>query len=107
MGYATRLIAKAIFATPPTSTYENALHYFLKAEEMSPGFYSTNTYFIGEVYEKMGNKDEAVKYYKQAFKMPVVTADDRAIHQKAHVKLRTFGVKDSELIREEPATINY
>ncbi|KAK6047882.1 hypothetical protein COOONC_14613 [Cooperia oncophora] len=35
MGYATRLVAKAVFATPPSSTYEQALHYFLKAEEIS------------------------------------------------------------------------
>ncbi|KAL6732851.1 hypothetical protein Aduo_003566 [Ancylostoma duodenale] len=101
MGYATRLVAKAIFGTPPTSTYEHALHYFLKAEEISPRFYSTNTYYIGETYEKMGNRDEAKKYYKDAFRMSVVTADDRVIHQKAHEKLRKAGVKDSELLQKE------
>ncbi|EPB78734.1 hypothetical protein ANCCEY_02124 [Ancylostoma ceylanicum] len=101
MGYATRLVAKAIFGTPPTSTYENALHYFLKAEEISPRFYSTNTYYIGETYEKMGNREEAMKYYKDAFRMSVVTADDRIIHQKAHEKLRKAGVKDSELLQKE------
>ncbi|WKX88877.1 hypothetical protein Q1695_008483 [Nippostrongylus brasiliensis] len=99
MGYATRLVAKAIFGTPPTSTYDQALHYFLKAEEISPGFYSTNTYYIGEAYEKMGNRDEAVKYYINAFKMPVITADDQVIHQKAHDKLKRAGVKDSQLIQ--------
>lgn len=35
MGYATRMVAKAIFATPPASTYQEALHYFLKAEQIS------------------------------------------------------------------------
>lgn len=34
MGYATRMVAKAIFGTPPTSTYEQALHCFLRAEEI-------------------------------------------------------------------------
>ncbi|XGW21910.1 hypothetical protein V3C99_004682, partial [Haemonchus contortus] len=98
MGYATRLAANAFFATPPSSTYEQALQHFLKAEEISPRFYSTNTYYIGEVYEKMGNKDEAIKYYKEAFRMPVVSADDRSVHQKAHEKLRKAGVKDSQLL---------
>ncbi|KAK6726419.1 hypothetical protein RB195_004626 [Necator americanus] len=98
LGYATRLVAKTIFAEPPTSTYENALQHFLKAEEISPRFYSTNTYYIGETLEKMGNKTEAMKYFKDAFKMPVVTADDSSIHQKAYEKLRKAGVKDSELI---------
>lgn len=98
MSYATRLIAKAIFGTPPSSTYDQALHYFLKAEEISPGFYSTNMYYIGEVYEKQGNRDEAMKYYKDAFKMPVVTADDQVVHEKAHEKLRRAGFKDSQLL---------
>ncbi|PIO54841.1 hypothetical protein TELCIR_23784 [Teladorsagia circumcincta] len=101
MSYTTRLVAKAVFATPPSSTYDQALHYFLKAEEISPGFYSTNMYYIGEVYEKMGNRDEAMKYYKDAFKMPVVTADDQSIHQKAHEKLRKAGVKDTQMVSEK------
>ncbi|KAE9420693.1 hypothetical protein Angca_006429, partial [Angiostrongylus cantonensis] len=98
MGYTKRLLAKTIFATPPTSTYEKALSYFLKAEEISPCFYSANTYYIGEVYEKIGDKDVAINYYKEAFKMPVVTADDHSIHKKAHEKLRKAGIKDTELV---------
>ncbi|CAI2293076.1 unnamed protein product [Caenorhabditis sp. 36 PRJEB53466] len=98
MGYATRMVAKAIFATPPSSTYQNALHYFLKAEQISPGFYSTNIYYIGEVYEQMGEKEEALTHFKQAFKMAVVTSDDAAIHKRAHEKLRKYGVKDSEIV---------
>ncbi|KAK6015414.1 hypothetical protein OSTOST_19161, partial [Ostertagia ostertagi] len=45
-----------------------------------PGFYSTNMYYIGEVYEKMGNRDEAMKYYKDAFKMPVVHPTNQIEH---------------------------
>jgi hypothetical protein len=37
-----RKIASAVFATPPTSTYEEALAYFKKAEETEPSFYSMN-----------------------------------------------------------------
>ncbi|CAD6190933.1 unnamed protein product [Caenorhabditis auriculariae] len=98
MGYATRLVAKTIFATPPSSTYDQALHYFMRAEEISPGFYSTNTFYIAEVYDRLGKKEDAVEYYKKAFKMSVLTADDAAIHKKAHDNLRRNGVKDSELV---------
>ncbi|CAO4363540.1 unnamed protein product [Caenorhabditis nigoni] len=98
MGYATRMVAKAIFATPPASTYQEALHYFLKAEEISPGFYSTNTYYIGEVYEQLGQKQEAVDAFKQSFRMPVVTSDDAVIHKKAYEKLKKYGVKDAEVV---------
>lgn len=65
---------------------------------MQPGFYSTNTYYIGEVYEQLGEKEEALNAFKQAFKMAVVTSDDAAIHKKAHEKLRKYGVKDSEVV---------
>ncbi|CAJ0596326.1 unnamed protein product [Cylicocyclus nassatus] len=75
-------VAKTIFATPPSSTYDKALHYFLKAEEISPHFYSTNTYYIAETHEKMGSEDEALKYYMDAFKMPVIAADDKRIPEK-------------------------
>ena len=34
-----RQIASTLFATPPTSSYEEALTYFLKAEEIEPNFY--------------------------------------------------------------------
>ncbi|KAK6046367.1 hypothetical protein COOONC_16127 [Cooperia oncophora] len=84
--------------TPPLIGLRTGDYNFLKAEEISPGFYSTNMYYIGETYERMGNRDEAMKYYKDAFKMPVVTADDQLIHQKAHEKLRKAGIKDSQLI---------
>ncbi|CAI4221467.1 unnamed protein product [Auanema sp. JU1783] len=98
MGYATRLVAKTIFGTPPSSTYEEALHYFLKAEEIESGFYSTNTFYIAEVYDRLGKKEEATEYYKKAFKMPVVTADDNIIHKKAFDKLRKLGIKERELV---------
>uniref|UniRef100_A0A1I7WTM2 Regulator of microtubule dynamics protein 1 n=1 Tax=Heterorhabditis bacteriophora TaxID=37862 RepID=A0A1I7WTM2_HETBA len=82
MSYATRLVAKTIFGSPPTSTYEQALHYFLRAEQISVGFYSTNTYYIGEVYDRLGKKDDAIEHYRKSFMMPVISADDEVIHQK-------------------------
>ncbi|CAJ0576124.1 unnamed protein product, partial [Mesorhabditis spiculigera] len=96
-GY-TRMIAKTIFGTPPSSTYEEALRHFEKAELIQPNFYSKNTFAIAEVYERLGNKEKAVEYYKRAFKMAVISADDRDVHTKAHSKLGKFGIKDSQLV---------
>ncbi|XP_023701978.1 regulator of microtubule dynamics protein 1 isoform X6 [Cryptotermes secundus] len=39
MPWYQRKIASAIFATPPTSSFEEALVYFCKAEEVDPNFY--------------------------------------------------------------------
>ena len=42
LGYFKRKAAGAIFAKVPESSYEEALAYFEKAEEVSPGYLSTN-----------------------------------------------------------------
>lgn len=94
----TRLIAKTIFDTPPSSSYEEALKYFEKAEYISPNFYSTNTWYMAEVNDRLGQKDVALNLYQKAFKMPVISADDGEIHKKAHEKLKKLGVKDAELV---------
>ncbi|GMT00312.1 hypothetical protein PENTCL1PPCAC_22486, partial [Pristionchus entomophagus] len=98
MSSITRMAAKAIFGTPPSSTYQEALELFLKAEELQPNFYSKNTYYIGEVYDRLGRHDESIKYYRQSFMAPVVSADDRDTHHLAHEKLRKAKVAAEDLV---------
>ena len=63
----SRLAAKAIYGSPPSSTYEEALRHFEKAEAIHPNFYSANLLYMGQVYERMGKKNEAIEYIKKAF----------------------------------------
>jgi len=94
-----RYAAKAIFGTPPSSTYEEALSHFEKAEAISPGFYSTNTYWMGMAYERLGKKKEALKCFKDAFMAPVVSVADGEIHSKAHDHLRkSYGINVEQLL---------
>lgn len=58
-----RLAAKAIFGTPPSSTYEEALRHFEKAEAIQPGFYKANNVYLGEVYDRLGQKDKAIEKF--------------------------------------------
>jgi len=39
MPWYQRKVASAVFATPPISSFDEALIYFLKAEEVDPNFY--------------------------------------------------------------------
>jgi len=99
----SRLAAKAIFGTPPSSTYEMALENFEKAEAISPGFYTANSYYLGLVLERMGRKDEALKYFKKAFYAPVVSVDDGDIHTKVYEHLkRNYGMTGEKLMTEMP-----
>lgn len=72
MAWYQRKIVSAIFATPPTGTYEEALEYFLKAEDKQPGFYSMNLLFIGKCYYNLKNKDKAKEYLTKAADIQVV-----------------------------------
>ena len=41
--------AAALFATPPEATYEQALGFFMKSEELSPGTWKANMLMVAKV----------------------------------------------------------
>lgn len=66
MAWYQRKVVSAIFATPPTGTYEEALEHFLKAEEKKPNFYSMNLLFIGKCYYALKDYVKAKEYLERA-----------------------------------------
>lgn len=72
MPWYQRKIVSALFATPPTGTYEEALEHFLKAEEKKPNFYSMNLLFIGKCYQRLKNDEKAKEYLTLAANVPVL-----------------------------------
>lgn len=72
MPWYQRKIVSTIFATPPTGTYEEALDYFLKAENKKPGFYSMNLLFIGKCYYNLKDKDKAKEFLTKASEVQVL-----------------------------------
>lgn len=61
-----RKIVSTIFATPPTGTYNKALEYFQKAEEIKEGFYSMNWLMLGKCYYALKDYENAKKYFEKA-----------------------------------------
>jgi len=96
-----RLAAKAIFGTPPSSTYEEALRHFEKAEAIQPGFYKANNFYLGEAYDRLGQKEKAIENYKKAFYGAVVTKDDHDAHEKATNRLKKYGYDEKKLLARE------
>lgn len=72
MPWYQRKIVSTIFATPPTGTYEEALDYFLKAEDTKPGFYSMNLLYIGKCYLNLKDKDKAKEFLTKASEVQVL-----------------------------------
>ncbi|KAK6184772.1 hypothetical protein SNE40_007169 [Patella caerulea] len=89
-----RKLASTLLATPPSSTYEEALEYFLLAENVEPNFYSMNLLMLGKTYDRLGNKDAAKEYLIKARDYPVQTTDDEQAHKEAIELLKNLGVRE-------------
>uniref|UniRef100_A0A914YV82 Regulator of microtubule dynamics protein 1 n=1 Tax=Panagrolaimus superbus TaxID=310955 RepID=A0A914YV82_9BILA len=98
MSGVTRLAAKTIFGTPPSSTYEEALRHFEHAESLQPGFYKDNSFYLGETYDRLGKKEKALEFYKKAFYAPIISVDDKDAHEKALGRLKKYGFDEKKLI---------
>jgi tetratricopeptide (TPR) repeat protein len=87
-----RVLAAAIFATPPDSTYEEALKHFLNAEAAGEGKeeFLENLLWTGHAYSKVGNSAKATEYYTRATKVEPKSFSDREIIKEAKQKLSSW-----------------
>lgn len=83
MPWYERQAASLLFAAPPSSSYDEALKLFLKAEQLDPGFYKKNAQMLASTYYRLGKYDDAKKWKQTALAMPTKTLDDEEAHQQA------------------------
>lgn len=86
-----RKIAAILFASPPSSTYEEALGYFLKAEEVDANFYSKNLLMLGKSYMMLKDQKSSLLWLSKAKDYPAHTEEDKQIHKEAVELLKTLG----------------
>lgn len=67
-----RKIVSTIFAAPPTGSYEEALEFFLKAEDTKPNFYSLNLLMLGKCYNQLKDAAKAKHYLTLAAEVNVL-----------------------------------
>ncbi|KAM5212092.1 regulator of microtubule dynamics protein 1 isoform 2-T2 [Hipposideros larvatus] len=82
MPWYQRRIAKVLFATPPSSTYEEALSYFQRAEQ-------------GKTYLKLHNKKLAAFWLVKARDYPAHTEEDRQ-GENNHVSHQDLGKESTQ-----------
>lgn len=84
-------VAAVLFKSPPQSTYEEALDFFLKAEEIDPNFYSKNLLMLGKTYMAMKDKQKALLWLTKAKEYPAHTPEDKEVHKEAVDLLKKLG----------------
>ncbi|XP_060949439.1 regulator of microtubule dynamics protein 1 [Limanda limanda] len=86
-----RKVAAALFSSPPVSTYEEALEFFLKAEAVDPDFYSKNLLMLGKTYLAMKDKEKALMWLTKTQEYPAHTLEDKDVHKEAVDLLKKHG----------------
>ncbi|GLE01243.1 hypothetical protein PINS_up010073 [Pythium insidiosum] len=79
MTWLERRAATALFGTPPTATYDEALAHLLAAERISPGFWKKNAFLIAQTYHKMKREDDAREWLRKAHAVAVTTREDEEV----------------------------
>lgn len=77
-----RKLASTLFATPPTSSIQEALDCFLKAEDLEHGFYKSNQLYIGKCYYEMSRYAEAKSWLEKAKDLQIMNNDDQKAHDE-------------------------
>ncbi|XP_038032731.2 regulator of microtubule dynamics protein 2 isoform X1 [Anas platyrhynchos] len=90
LSWLEKKVAAALFGTPPTSTVEEALQNFLKAEEMHPGYSKYNYVYLAKCYKDLGQKNNALKYCDSALSVLSVTNEDREAQKDLEALLLTL-----------------
>ncbi|NXR79916.1 RMD2 protein, partial [Pycnonotus jocosus] len=90
LSWLEKKVAAALFGTPPTSTVEEALQNFLKAEEMHPGYSKCNYVYLAKCYKDLGQKNNALKYCDSALSILSVTNEDKEAQKDLEALLLTL-----------------
>jgi len=76
LSWVERNAAAALFASPPTSTADESLHFFQKAEELNPEEWKENKLYIAKCYIAKGDYYAAVVWLDAAAVIPAHSPDD-------------------------------
>ncbi|XP_004627677.2 regulator of microtubule dynamics protein 2 [Octodon degus] len=77
LSWIEKKMAAALFGRMPSSTIQEALHNFLKAEEIHPGYSLLNYTYLAKCYVDLEENQSAWKFCNLALLLPTVTKEDK------------------------------
>jgi len=87
IGWIERKVASALFGTPPSSSYEEALEFFVKASEIENTI--RNSICAGDCCVQLKKRKEAHTWYQTAADLPAPTPKDQLLHDEAVKKAKS------------------
>ncbi|XP_070932641.1 regulator of microtubule dynamics protein 2 isoform X4 [Macaca nemestrina] len=88
LSWIEKKMAATLFGKIPSSTVQEALHNFLKAEELCPGYSNPNYMYLAKCYADLEENQNALKFCNLALLLPTVTKEDKEA-QKEMQKIMT------------------
>ena len=85
LSWITRRAAAALFGEPPTSSVEEALDEFMKAEEAAPDFSRANQLYVGKCYQNLKDVPMARLWTKKCLALPAPVGNSLAIEDEETV----------------------
>ncbi|XP_050019484.1 regulator of microtubule dynamics protein 2 isoform X1 [Alexandromys fortis] len=82
LSWIEKKMASTLFGEIPSSTVHEALHNFLKAEELQPGYSVSNYMFVAKCYVDLEESQDAWKFCNLALLLPIVTKEDKESHKE-------------------------
>ncbi|XP_054403641.1 regulator of microtubule dynamics protein 2 isoform X12 [Pongo abelii] len=75
LSWIEKKMAATLFGKIPSSTVQEALHNFLKAEELCPGYSNPNYMYLAKCYTDLEENQNALKFCNLALLLPTVTKE--------------------------------
>ncbi|XP_078000899.1 regulator of microtubule dynamics protein 1-like [Glandiceps talaboti] len=90
LSWLERKAAAALYSTPPTSTVDEALEYFLQGENLEPGFWKTNPLYLAKCYIQKSSYVEAKTWLQKCLEMPSENLEEEQAHAEAEQLLEKY-----------------
>ncbi|XP_003506623.3 regulator of microtubule dynamics protein 2 isoform X3 [Cricetulus griseus] len=82
LSWIEKKMAATLFGEIPSSTVHEALHNFLKTEELKPGYSMSNYMYVAKCYIDLDESQDAWKFCNLALLLPIITKEDRDAHKE-------------------------
>jgi hypothetical protein len=89
IGWMERKLASALFATPPESSHQEALEYFLKSHASYPDAVR-NTFCIAECYAVLKDNKNAKEWFEKTSKLSGTTDLEKSVVEQATQKAKQY-----------------